>query len=291
MEADENVEWEGKVSQLERSFESMRTVCGYLDDLITMSHERERDQSSKETPAESGRYPYIPFDRSEFTRMLLAVKQLYGEAFNEELSCAHCGSTVHRKRTFVDVGCGLADKVVLASKIGYEAHGIEVDPYLIRTVKQKYTFRECLDPRCSRVLPDTSWREDTLTLYPVDAMTFDYSGFDVIYFYRPFSSTPSEAALERRIWKQAKPGAYVIACSAETAPPPALGFREIKELDGLEIAGRAALYLREAATGRKSGGRRRSAKEDDAKKDDAKEDDAKEDDAPRARAKKRKRGR
>ena len=94
----------------------------------------------------------------------------------------------------------------------------------------------------------------------MDAMTFDYSGFDVIYFYRPFRDSTLEAALERRIWRQAKPGAAVLACSAKTTPPPALGFREIKELEGFELPANAAIYVREASTGRGNGGRRRSSR-------------------------------
>ena len=86
--------------------------------------------------------------------MLLAVKQLYGEAFDAWLDCAHCGVTMYTNRTFVDVGSGLGDKVVLAAKVGYEAHGIEVDPDLVRRAKEKRTrSASALDARCSRVLP------------------------------------------------------------------------------------------------------------------------------------------
>lgn len=252
--------WKSQVSRLARRLARAQSVAGYLEGFLLMEVQSDRDQSSRETPAESGRYPYIPYGCASFIQVLLMVKDLYGDSFNGTIDCAHCGSSVSTKRTFVDVGCGIADKVVLAAKVGYEAHGIEVDPYLLGRVKDKYMFRECREPRCSRELPGIASSQDTLTLYPLDALTFDYSGFDVIYFYRPFKDATLERELEQRIWRQAKPGAYVIACGAQTTPPPSARFRAIKEVDEIEVPYGAALYVREAAARRGKERRQRAAK-------------------------------
>ena len=46
-------------------------------------------------------------------------------------------------------------------------------------------------------------------------MTFDYGGFDLIFFYRPFSDDKLEVKFENHLIDSAKTGAVIIAMSNE----------------------------------------------------------------------------
>ena len=88
---------------------------------------------------EDGSFKYIPYNIDSFTKLLPSNKKL-----------------------FLDVGCGIGDKMMIATEMGYEAHGIEVDEVLFR-IADKYLHN----------------------VQHVDAFEFnDYDKFDVIYMYR-----------------------------------------------------------------------------------------------------------
>ncbi|MEZ0229114.1 MAG: class I SAM-dependent methyltransferase [Planctomycetota bacterium] len=118
-----------------------------------------------------------------------------------------------RQWRFLDAGCGIGDKVFLASDMGFEAHGVELDESLIRAAKRRFEARQ--------VSADsyTPPRGDRLTLYRSDITRFTYSSFDVVFFYCPFSDPVAEGRFERRVWDQVAPGGFVIACAPETKPP------------------------------------------------------------------------
>jgi SAM-dependent methyltransferase len=44
-----------------------------------------------------------------------------------------------------------------------------------------------------------------------DCLAFDYSGFDVIYFYRPFSDDAAQEAFETHLVESVTPGTYIAA--------------------------------------------------------------------------------
>ena len=86
---------------------------------------------------------------------------------------------------FLDVGCGLGNKVWLAQNIGFDAYGIEIN--------QKYAdiAGECVG---------------TNHIFCHDGITFpDYDQYDVIYFYNPMPSDELETA----IITNAKKGAII----------------------------------------------------------------------------------
>ena len=47
-----------------------------------------------------------------------------------------------------------------------------------------------------------------------EAMTFDYSTYEVIYSFRPFRDNEMQADFEARLVRQMKPSAYLISPSA-----------------------------------------------------------------------------
>lgn len=86
---------------------------------------------------------------------------------------------------FLDVGCGLGSKVWIAQALGFEAHGLEINP------KYAKIASECAG---------------TNRIVCHDGITFPgYDNFDVIYFYNPMPTNELETA----ILKNAKKGAII----------------------------------------------------------------------------------
>jgi len=222
-------------------------VAETLDALVSLLDRKARERSAKTTTRESGRYPCIPYSRTVFVQLLLNVKRLIGADMQRPSRCAHCGSELTHKPAFVDVGCGVADKVALANHIGFEGHGIEVDSELVQVALRNYDCQLVDAHRCTPAPPARAWTDGVLTIYEADALLFDYSGFDVIFFYRPLLNERLQKQLERRIWRQARPGAFVICCNAVTVPPAT--FAPVTDWDGYEPPGRCAVYRRSRPRG------------------------------------------
>jgi len=211
-----------------------------LDSLLSRTLDKIGEPARKRALA-AGRHPWISFPRPAFVSLLRNVRRLLGSDFDPDVRCPVCGVDEVGSASFVDVGCGVADKLALAADLGFEAHGIEVDPTAVRKARRAFPLRVCPATSYSAPPPIHEPGGGAMTLYPVDALEFDLSGFAVIYFYRPLADDGLQRALERRIWKQARPGAFVIACAAVTRPPRT--FREARDLDAEPPAG-TMLYRR-----------------------------------------------
>jgi SAM-dependent methyltransferase len=86
---------------------------------------------------------------------------------------------------FLDVGCGLGNKVWIAQTLGFDAYGLEINP------KYAEIAAECVGP--NRILCQ-------------DGIAFpDYDAFDVIYFHNPMPS----GELETAILTNARKGAII----------------------------------------------------------------------------------
>ena len=115
---------------------------------------------------------------------------------------------------FVDVGCGVGTKLVIADGVwrntsswGLNLTGIENTPAYVRVAKRlmsrynsSYYTRDIQRNKHSRG-----------SIVKEDIKTFDYSPFDIIYFYCPLTDGENQRRLEERIIQTAKPGAYILA--------------------------------------------------------------------------------
>ena len=124
--------------------------------------------------------------------------------FIEEIKAA--AALINRAgATFIDIGCGIGNKMLLASRYGFRTTGIDISPEYLAVAES--------------LVKHGSYR--SFDLIQADALTYDYSNFDVIYFYCPCSDPKKEKTLERRIIDTAKSGALVIAnCVSDISLPP-----------------------------------------------------------------------
>lgn len=89
--------------------------------------------------------------------------------------------------TFLDVGCGIGDKVMLAQALGFEAFGFDYwEPYI----------------KVAQSLQGSSVWVD-------DAFAFEgYSGYDVVYSWRLCRDHGEQEALNQHITSWMKPGSF-----------------------------------------------------------------------------------
>lgn len=158
-------------------------VSGYRRDTSSNDHAR--------ACYKAGRYPYIPLEPSEFLRQLDLTFQYLTET-----------KSLSRRLKFIDVGCGIGSKLVLAvdSSHGHylDVRGIEIDP----------TYHEIACSLFGR-FKSKEWLDEHIILG--DALKHNYKPYDLIYFYCPFENGQLEKKLEERIAKTAKPGALILA--------------------------------------------------------------------------------
>jgi len=104
-----------------------------------------------------------------------------------------------RKLTFLDIGCGVGQKVYLAGVFGFNAYGLELRQPLIDAGKS--LFSEL-----------SNW-EARDRLIQGNALEFsNYNNYDILYFYCPLFNHELETKMEQRIVDTVtKSGTIVIA--------------------------------------------------------------------------------
>lgn len=136
-------------------------------------------------------YSYIPLDLSEFFDAMYDL-----EAALAKDSDYADPDVKHRRVDFIEAGCGPGRNLcVLRATNRFElrkVQGIDLSGPMIEHGRRIFG------------LGDDIWTDD--------CMTFDFSGFDVIYFYRPIADVELEEKFESRLVENMRPGSYVIGC-------------------------------------------------------------------------------
>lgn len=125
-------------------------------------------------------YPFVPMDtRQMFYQIKLARDVLRRHRVEQE------------KFSFMDIGCGIGNVLVVAEQMEFEVFGIEKDTYPFAIAEQLFDEGE--------VRQEDIWRFN------------DYGRFDVIYYFRPFHDGPTQRRFERMIEDRLKVGGILIA--------------------------------------------------------------------------------
>lgn len=151
--------------------------------------------------AEEGAYHYIPVDLGDYIDNLLDLV----ECLRQDPAYKAKGTYVNpidpddkgpgfRPISFVEVGCGLARNLFVTmhgSGIPLkEARGFDISPHYIEQARRFFFLENHVEVG--------------------DALTYDYTRFDVVYFARPFHDEKLERKFEKRMISQLRPGAYVM---------------------------------------------------------------------------------
>lgn len=150
---------------------------------------------------QDGRYPFIAFSTTQFISQLSIANKIRTDVYKSTY-----------RGSFLDVGCGIGTKLLIAAEI--------MDPFGVE-INKKYII-------VARRLVG----KNKVTL--ADALTYDgYRNHDVLYFYRPMSDYPKQRDLETKIAKDAKPGAIILAnmSTLNYADYALLGVHKVEEYD------------------------------------------------------------
>lgn len=106
-------------------------------------------------------------------------------------------------KSFLDVGCGVGQKVFLAHMLGFQSYGLELrKPLLDEAVALNHRF--CYD----------SWERSqpiSKSFVNANALTYkEYGKFDILYFYCPLFDDKLQIALEKRLLRQARSGTIIV---------------------------------------------------------------------------------
>lgn len=168
----------------------LRAHLGALAEVVARLDGVLGDVPQSRLARDAGAHRYIRYNLPAFLSKLHLARRL--------VAARDAGA----RTRFLDVGCGIGTKVVLAARYFSEADGLEFDAHLLRA-GARLMERE---------------RPGTCRLLEADALTFgEYNRYDVIYLYRPFRDSARQEALEERVAAQARVGAVIIGALCDFA--------------------------------------------------------------------------
>lgn len=137
-----------------------------------------------------GAYNYIPIDLNQFFDLMFTLEDI----LRKDPDYKHTDKP-HRPCSFLEVGCGIGRNLQILQ------------------ATDRFTFDKICGFDLVKEYIEAGQKVFKLggDLFVQDALTFDYGGFDVIYFYRPFSDDALERQFEDRLVDTMKRGAYIVA--------------------------------------------------------------------------------
>jgi len=178
------------IDNLERTTKYMRQI-GDVGMILQTALDKIGQQEAESVTPSSGGYGYVPLEMSELFELMFLLE----EVLSDDADYKHA-DLPHRPLKFVEVGCGIGRNVHLLSCTN-RFHLEKVDGF---DIVEDYIN-----------IGHKHFGAD-LSLFVDDCMTFDYSGYDVIYFYRPLQDERLEMRFEDYLVSSMKSGAYIVGC-------------------------------------------------------------------------------
>lgn len=139
---------------------------------------RDSQRESQNDP--ESEYPFVPMDTRQVYEQIKFVRDLLADAKPEATHLS-----------FLDIGCGIGNVLLVAELMDFEVAGLEKDDYPF-TIAAKLIGDD-------KVVKQDIWEYD------------HYHTFDVIYYFRPFHEGNLQRRFERFIEDQLKTGGVLIA--------------------------------------------------------------------------------
>ncbi|PNX51833.1 MAG: hypothetical protein BV456_01775 [Thermoplasmata archaeon M8B2D] len=166
------------------------------------SHKNHGKEDKSDYEKENGNYPYVPFNRGMFTQIIVFLQKKY------------------HKKSFIDVGCGIGDKVILAEIFGdfKSVTGIELNTTTYHVAKyfidtgllpfqrnEDYFKKEMLHGH--EIFTTAEIKREILN---INAFDYDFSQHDFIYMYSPISDNKILKKLYLKILKEMPIGGILL---------------------------------------------------------------------------------
>jgi len=129
--------------------------------------------------------PYFGFIPNDVEPVVSNLLKIHNYLYNKDK---------YKQYRFLDAGCGLGNILIIASVIGFEPHGIELDPKTIRLFKKLFK---------GLMLGITIEKSNMITYNK-------YGEFDVIYYYVPVRDGEIMMQATENIANGMKSGAIIL---------------------------------------------------------------------------------
>ncbi|MEM9148002.1 MAG: class I SAM-dependent methyltransferase [Pseudomonadota bacterium] len=153
-------------------------------------------RSTSRVDAPPGGHGYIPIDLNLFFEGLFALEELLVADADYQHSDLR-----HRPLRFVDVGCGtgrLAHLLLATDRFAFsDIHGFDIDEGLIAKGKERFDLGD--------------------NIFVADCLSFDYTGYDIIFFYRPLKDDTKQMEFEQRVIEQMPVSGYLFCFGSHSA--------------------------------------------------------------------------
>lgn len=152
-------------------------LCNTYTAFITETNKLEPNYKLKDgTPC----YGFIPSRDIDF--LLRNLKKIYNRLYKKT---GHVPS-------FMDIGCGIGNILLLAHELGYKTTGLEYNPKIYKIA--------------------TNLCNSKTNIIKGDMRKFkNYGDYDVLYYYHPMMDFKAMRNFSIELCKQMKPGAYLIS--------------------------------------------------------------------------------
>jgi len=164
-----------------------RTLVRFVDRLKSVAGGNNDKQTYS---VRDGAYDYIPYDIPGFLSLLEKLDNLLAEDADYVTDEGR-----YRPVSFLEVGCGPGRNMLIARDCKLinlsSMTGFDINPDQLALGRQVFGLET--------------------ELQVADAMSFDYSGFDVVFSFRPFQSIDKQRALEAHIARSMRKTAYLLA--------------------------------------------------------------------------------
>ena len=138
--------------------------------------------SQKHTQNDTSReYPFVAMD----TRQVFEEIRLVHDFLEMD------GKNKDKNFSFIDIGCGIGNILLIAEQFFFDVYGIEKDQYPFQLATEL-------------IGKDRVWQED---IWQYD----DYDKFDVVYYFRPLPDAGPQTRFEHLVEDKIKKGAILIA--------------------------------------------------------------------------------
>ena len=186
----ENDRFEESLNEIKEQFREVLTSYKFLLSAV----EGVDSWAVPDAIVDERRYSYVPIPITEFIKWISELD----DYLRNDPDFRH-NMKKYRPFSFLEIGCGIGRNLNIVSRQSVlpvaKAVGFDSVSAYIDIARQIHGLGE--------------------NVFVGDCMDFDYSGFDVVYFYRPFSDEDAEKEFEKKLIFSMKKGAIVIGASTE----------------------------------------------------------------------------
>lgn len=187
-------------------------VCSIYIDFVTTANDLEPSYKLKDGTSCFGFLPYRDIDL-----LLKDLKKLYNRLY-KKTGCAP---------SFMDIGCGTGNILLLASVIGYKATGLEYSPKVYKVATKLCSNNSRGICYCYPAITPPKIIEGDMRKFK------NYGDYDVLYYYQPMIDNTAMEKFSIELCKQMKPGAYLICRGTTVLSRDSKGFCRVGKRGGI----------------------------------------------------------